>query len=50
MFTNYDINDDVENVTIEGFRFTGARYGSNIALRANQKSSAIIKNCRFDVS
>lgn len=49
MFVNYNINTTVENITIEGFRFTGATGGSNI-VGFSHSTNITIKNCRFDVS
>lgn len=45
---HYDVNTTAENITISGFRFTGATEGCTICNR-NQITSLTIKNCRFDV-
>lgn len=47
--SHVDIGVDPENVTIEGFRFTGIEYGVNIANYANRASLTLV-NCHFDVS
>jgi len=46
-FVSYNLNTTTENVTIEGFRFTGTRNGVNIANRSNV-TNITVKNCRFD--
>lgn len=48
LFVDYSLNTTTENITISGFRFTGAS-GYNIASRSHI-TSLTVKNCRFDVS
>lgn len=42
-------NTTTENITIEGFSFTGAKAGNNILVRSSN-SSLTVKNCIFHVS
>lgn len=48
-FVNYDVTSAVENITIQGFKFTEASGGVNVGLLP-ERSSVVIKNCHFDVS
>lgn len=47
LFVNYSFNTTCENITMSGFRFTGASDGTIINMRS-KKSSLTLRNCRFD--
>lgn len=47
-FVSYNLNSKTENITIEGFRFTGVYNGGSNIFNRNRDTSFFIKNCLFE--